>query len=120
MWSVGSILTGLLSFMLESTSTTGSMASSDEDKRKYSKYSKIFNRKNKQFLSVFADIAEKDKDQNIVSAQSSSTGTISTPVSPTDDAANLKQPPTNDHLFPYLGALIAASVVLFGILRLAR
>ena len=33
MWSVASVLTGLLSFMLEDTNTTGAIVTTREDKR---------------------------------------------------------------------------------------
>jgi ubiquitin-conjugating enzyme E2 J2 len=36
-WSVSTILTGLLSFMIEGTATTGSVVSSDDDKRELAK-----------------------------------------------------------------------------------
>eukprot|EP00126_Sphaerothecum_destruens_P005617 Sdes_comp18924_c0_seq1m9390 len=42
-WSVASILTGLLSFMLESTSTTGSIETTDAQKRLFAMNSLKFN-----------------------------------------------------------------------------
>jgi ubiquitin-conjugating enzyme E2 J2 len=36
-WSVSTILTGLLSFMLEDTATTGSCVTSDDDKKALAK-----------------------------------------------------------------------------------
>ena len=49
-WSVGTILMGLLSFMLENTPTTGSIVSSDSAKRNYAYNSLEFNTKNKYVI----------------------------------------------------------------------
>ena len=46
-WSVGTILMGLFSFMLENTPTTGSVVTSDTAKRKFAYNSLEFNCKNK-------------------------------------------------------------------------
>lgn len=46
-WSVGTILMGLFSFMLENTPTTGSLVTSDTAKRKFAFNSLEFNCKNK-------------------------------------------------------------------------
>ncbi|KAJ3315457.1 Ubiquitin-conjugating enzyme E2 6 [Boothiomyces sp. JEL0838] len=57
-WSVATILTGLLSFMLEDTETTGSIKTSDEDKRIFAKQSKAWNRKQERFRAIFPDLAD--------------------------------------------------------------
>ena len=49
-WTVASILTGLLSFMLESTATTGSIETSDATKRKLAAASHAFNLQDRVFL----------------------------------------------------------------------
>jgi hypothetical protein len=52
-WSVASILTGLLSFMLESTETTGSVNTTDDVKRAYAKQSRKWNREsNPKFKGI--------------------------------------------------------------------
>lgn len=55
-WSVGTILTGLLSFMLESTPTLGSTETSVYERKEYAKKSLAFNLKNDTFRELFPDI----------------------------------------------------------------
>ena len=52
-WSVGTILTGLLSFMLEDTSTQGAIKTSEERKRKYAVDSHQFNLSDQVFVELF-------------------------------------------------------------------
>jgi len=58
MWSVSSILTGLLSFMLETKETHGSISTSEADKRKLARYSKTWNAKNPLFKKHFPELTE--------------------------------------------------------------
>jgi len=58
-WSVSSILSGLLSFMLDSTSTVGSIETSAAQKRLFAARSMEENIKNKEFCSLFPHLVEK-------------------------------------------------------------
>ncbi|XP_053685550.1 ubiquitin-conjugating enzyme E2 J2 [Sabethes cyaneus] len=58
-WSVATILTGLLSFMLETTPTLGSCESTTCEKRKYARRSLAFNMKNEVFRELFPEICEE-------------------------------------------------------------
>lgn len=58
-WSVATILTGLLSFMLETTPTLGSCESTTYEKRKYARQSLEFNMKNEVFCELFPEICEE-------------------------------------------------------------
>jgi len=58
MWAVSTVLTGLLSFMLESTGTTGSLESSDDDKKQFAAASLAFNLRNGAFRSMFPMLEE--------------------------------------------------------------
>jgi ubiquitin-conjugating enzyme E2 J2 len=52
-WSVASILTGLLSFMLEATSTTGSVSTTDAEKQLLATQSRQWNReRNPKFTGI--------------------------------------------------------------------
>lgn len=55
LWSVGSVLTGLLSFMLGTEDTVGSMSSTSEEKRAYARNSHAWNRQHKHFKLLFPD-----------------------------------------------------------------
>eukprot|EP00803_Ostreobium_quekettii_P002319 evm.model.scf_2143.1 EVM.evm.TU.scf_2143.1 scf_2143:23542-24291(-) len=62
MWSVGSILTGLMSFMLDDAApTTGSISTSKEHKREQARKSLAFNVKNPAFRRLFPRWVEEQK-----------------------------------------------------------
>jgi len=62
-WSVATILTGLLSFMLSDEMTTGSVTSADRDKRILAGRSHEWNRKQRKFIEAFPDYCgEQMKD----------------------------------------------------------
>jgi ubiquitin-conjugating enzyme E2 J2 len=58
MWSISTILTGLYSFMVEKTPTTGSIESSDAAKRKFARESLDYNVKDKMFCALFPEYVE--------------------------------------------------------------
>jgi len=55
-WSVSTILTGLLSFMLERSPTLGSIETSDWEKKQFAMRSLEFNLKSRIFCELFPDI----------------------------------------------------------------
>ncbi|VDL98845.1 unnamed protein product [Schistocephalus solidus] len=57
-WSVSTILTGLLSFMLENTPTMGSINTSTAAKKVFAKESGEFNLKNELFVELFPDLVK--------------------------------------------------------------
>ncbi|PIN13743.1 Ubiquitin-protein ligase [Handroanthus impetiginosus] len=59
MWSVSSILNGLLSFMMDNSPTTGSVVTTDEEKQRLAKTSLAFNCKNPTFRKLFPEYMEK-------------------------------------------------------------
>ncbi|KAI0080223.1 UBC-like protein [Panus rudis PR-1116 ss-1] len=54
-WSVATILTGLLSFMLSDEMTTGSVTTTDADKRAYAARSHAWNLEHRRFREAFPD-----------------------------------------------------------------
>jgi ubiquitin-conjugating enzyme E2 J2 len=58
-WSCDKILLGLLSFMVESGATAGSIVTSDDAKRAYARESLAHNCKNKDFARLFPELVEK-------------------------------------------------------------
>lgn len=64
MWSVSTILTGLLSFMMDNSPTTGSVTSSVDEKQRLAQASMAFNCKNPAFRKIFPEYVEKyNKEQ---------------------------------------------------------
>lgn len=60
-WSVSTILTGLLSFMTSDESTTGSINTSENLKKKYSRESKRWNiAENPRFVKIFPELIEQN------------------------------------------------------------
>ncbi|CAD1811069.1 Ubiquitin-conjugating enzyme family protein [Candida parapsilosis] len=63
-WSVATILTGLLSFMTGDESTTGSITTSENVKRKLARDSKKWNvRENPRFVKQFPDVVKQNKEE---------------------------------------------------------
>jgi len=60
-WSVSTILTGLLSFMLENTATFGSLEMSDYEKRALARASLAYNMKSKTFRDLFPDLCKQSE-----------------------------------------------------------
>lgn len=58
-WSVSTILTGLLSFMLEKSPTLGSIETTDYTKRQLAAQSGLFNLKNTTFCELFPDLVKE-------------------------------------------------------------
>ncbi|VFQ68968.1 unnamed protein product [Cuscuta campestris] len=63
MWSVSSILTGLLSFMMDNTHTTGAVTTTTAEKVQLAKASLAFNCKNLTFRKLFPEYVEKHQQQ---------------------------------------------------------
>lgn len=65
MWSVSSILTGLLSFMMDNSPTTGSVITTVAEKQRLAKASLAFNCKNVTFRKMFPEYLEKYEEQQL-------------------------------------------------------
>ncbi len=61
MWSVSTIITGLISFMVETAPTLGSIETSTTQKHFFAKHSLEYNVKDAQFQKLFPELVEKHK-----------------------------------------------------------
>lgn len=104
-WSVSTILTGLLSFMLETSPTLGSVETSDYVKRQLAAQSGPFNIKNKIFREVFPEITQeieemiKQLEDSLQSEVSSSTTSAQTSRSSNSLQNVVHNPDLNNHSF---------------------
>ncbi|KAG2319794.1 hypothetical protein Bca52824_013007 [Brassica carinata] len=73
MWSVSSILTGLLSFMMDTSPTTGSVNTTVAEKQRLAKLSLAFNCKTPAFRKLFPEYVEKYKQQEELAEQTQQT-----------------------------------------------
>jgi len=58
-WSVATICTGILSFMLSDEITTGSVSSTDQDKRTLAARSHAWNLKQRRFIEAFPEFCDE-------------------------------------------------------------
>lgn len=86
-WSVGTILTGLLSFMLESTPTLGSTETSVYERKEYAKKSLSFNLKNDTFRELFPDICTEIEEKLLQRNSVNATGNGQTNCTETDGSS---------------------------------
>lgn len=59
MWSVSSILTGLLSFMMDTAPTTGSVSTTAAEKKRLARESLAFNCRSSTFQKIFPEYVER-------------------------------------------------------------
>ncbi|XP_010537655.1 PREDICTED: ubiquitin-conjugating enzyme E2 34-like [Tarenaya hassleriana] len=88
MWSVSSILTGLLSFMMDNSPTTGSVNTTAVEKQRLAKSSLAFNCKNPTFRKLFPEFVEKYNQQQL--AEQSTSQQMPTEESPEKENAKPK------------------------------
>jgi ubiquitin-conjugating enzyme E2 J2 len=69
MWSVGTILTGLLSFMYDNQPTTGSITTSKAEKQRLARESLAYNAKNATFRKLFPNWLEEHNKRAAAAAQ---------------------------------------------------
>ncbi|KAK2824987.1 hypothetical protein Q7C36_018914 [Tachysurus vachellii] len=100
-WSVSTILTGLLSFMVEKGPTLGSVETSDFTKRQLASQSLAFNIKDKVFCELFPDVVDEIKQkQRFQEELSSLSQALPLPDVVPDSEAQNRRPAQNGHVPP--------------------
>jgi len=106
-WSVGTILTGLLSFMLEKSPTLGSLESSDLEKKTLALKSVDFNLKDKVVQELFPELTEEMK--KILSArQAAAAATALLKPTPGLSTETVNTPGTGSSLHSAIATAIVA------------
>lgn len=121
-WSVSTILTGLLSFMLETSPTLGSIETSDYTKRHLAAQSGLFNLKDPTFVELFPDVVleigenQRRRECELRNANSSNTGVLSTSANVADAAAGLIGVPLHgrDNHNALFGGALTNLIVIIG------
>jgi ubiquitin-conjugating enzyme E2 J2 len=93
MWSVSSILTGLLSFMMDTSPTTGSVNTTVIEKQRLAKSSLAFNCKTPAFRKLFPEYVEKYNQQQLAEQ---ATTQLTTPESPQKSDTKVESEKTID------------------------
>lgn len=111
-WSVESILKGLVSFMIEGTSTAGSITTTVADKRKFAKSSGDYNLKDADFCEMFPEMVDRINAESAERQKNSSADQAAA-----GDKAS-EAPPNTDSLFDAPGSnlVLMVVVVVFGYL----
>jgi len=114
-WSVSTILTGLLSFMLETSPTYGSIESTEFEKKRLARCSWDFNLKTKMFCDLFPDIVtelkQKIADEQAAQQASQNAAGGNSPAAERTAAGLLDSPLTN--LLVLVGVAVFAYVVRY-------
>lgn len=121
-WSISTILTGLLSFMLEKTPTLGSIVTSDYQKRCLAAESLEINLKNKMFCELFPEYVEeiekllKERQEAIL--QTENTNVNSDSEVTTEQQSNMYYILTN--LFVLIGFVFLAYMVKYVLVSISN
>lgn len=114
-WSVATILTGLLSFMVEQTATLGSIQTSTDVKRKLAISSWSFNLKDKNFCQLFPTICEDIKSRRAAYLKEQEGKPVSQPFFNVPNAAKSIRVVEQG----YCNGIFANLVLVFGLIAFA-
>lgn len=111
-WSVATILTGLLSFMTGDESTTGSISTTDNVKRRLAMESVRWNAdENNRFGAMFPDLVAQNRETLATREQEVSVETAApAALDPEDEARLVQQEKPHNAYVPALGLAVVAVV----------
>ncbi|XP_033763112.1 ubiquitin-conjugating enzyme E2 J2-like [Pecten maximus] len=118
-WSVSTILTGLLSFMLEKSPTLGSIETSDATKRQLAAASGQFNLSDKIFTELFPDVAEGIQEEQRKRAEELKESTNTRLVNNRSRTSNGNNNDPNQNNQGILGSAVANLFVIIGLAAFA-
>jgi len=117
-WSVSTILTGLLSFMLEKAPTLGSIETTDYQKKQFALNSLEYNLKDKTFTELFPDICKEieelldnQRDQNDPNEGTANNGEFLLPNDLNSENDNFVNGSTFANICVFVGFAVFALVV---------
>jgi len=114
MWSVGTILTGLFSFMLEEQPTQGSIVTSPGTKRELALKTLEHNAKNSKFVELFPDLKDMH-EARVEAAAAANAGTAGEAVEGAAPSAEREK--GGDGLMTVLAILVALLAAGFIVVR---
>ena len=117
LWSVGSILSGLLSFMLETKPTLGSIETSNKKKRELAKLSMEENIRNEQFRRFFPDLVVEYQKKKTTESSESRTDSAEAALPPVEqaekvDASNIEEQRLEQGSTVSCRTVVAALIIL--------
>jgi ubiquitin-conjugating enzyme E2 J2 len=119
MWSVSTIITGLISFMVESAPTLGSIDTTDAQKRKFARQSLDFNVRDGTFCKLFPELVtlHQKRMEERKKAMEAAGGSASMSNS---DITSMRAPLDTQDDIPGLTAMAAGMIALLSILFAMR
>eukprot|EP00754_Rhynchopus_humris_P036604 Rhum_TRINITY_DN18700_c0_g1::Rhum_TRINITY_DN18700_c0_g1_i1::g.168153::m.168153/K04554/UBE2J2, NCUBE2, UBC6; ubiquitin-conjugating enzyme E2 J2 len=116
-WTVSSILVGLLSFMLESSDTHGSIQTSTQERQRLARQSHEHNLQNATWCALFSDLAETSASVVKVTQQEKAAqgdvGGTAAPAGRAESPAQLPSSVSLDALGTFVAGLLCALVGYF-------
>lgn len=124
MWSVSTIITGLISFMVETAPTLGSIETSTQRKKILARKSLNYNAQNKIFQKLFPDLVTLNEDIELRNKElglvGSNSGCGNTSEITTDSGGDGNAMVMDDAMVQSLMAVFAGFVALMSIIFAMR
>lgn len=118
MWSVGTILTGLLSFIYDNQPTTGSITTTKQEKKKLAAESLTFNVKNPTFRTLFPEWVEAHTQQQQQQQQAAEVPTAEVEQQSIPKKNVAAPPPNPDQHSSYITLAIIVVVLALAVVPL--